>query len=277
MPLGDTSERDNGLPKAFSLEIDKRIVLGILENMVGAGDSLGLERGLILFVENRPVIGEGMGFGVPAMEYSDGILFSSAATTVRNGVLMRSYSIDTVQRKTWRGRFAIDGRLYRIVQSRLADVYRTDRRFRPALTQIMQVQSLLGIRLTHERVKSRGYVDVSYNLVGREVRIIVDCSRLARKDFIRLFVFNEQSADFNTYQDDFGILTDEDIGVWEEVDSRNASLRSRELKVGFRVENLPGIRLYRGRELLRPRLDWAGFCYSIPPKTERFAYTVQIT
>ena len=117
---------------------------------------------------------------------------------------------------------------------------------------------------------------MSYNLVGREVRITVDCSRLVRKNFTRLFVFNEQSADFNTYQDDFGTLTDEDIGVWEEVKSRNASLKNQELNVGFGVENLLGTRLYRGRELLRPRLDWAGFCYSIPPETERFTYTVQI-
>jgi hypothetical protein len=267
----------NDLSKAFSLGIDKRLVLRITEKCNhGAGDSSGLERGLILFVENRPAIGEGLGFGIPAIEYSDKILFSSSATTIRNDALIRSYSIDAVQRKTW-GRFAIDGGFYLMVQNRLAEIYRTDRRFRPALTQIMYVQFLLGIRQTYEKVKSRGYVDVSYNLVGRKLRIIVDFSRLTRRDFRKLLVFNEQSADFNIYQDDFGILTDEDIGVWEEVKSRNASLRSRELNVGFGVENLPGTRLYRGRELLRPRLDWAGFCYSIPPETERFTYTVQIT
>jgi hypothetical protein len=267
----------NDLPKAFSLEIDKRLVLGITEKCNhGSGDSSGLERGLILFVKNKPMIGEGVGFGVPAIEYSDKILFSSSATTtIRNDTLIRSYSIDAVQRKTW-GRFAIDGKFYRMIQNRLAEIYRTDRRFRHALTQIMYVQFLLGVRSTYKQVKSRGYVDVSYNLVGRKVRIIVDRSRLTHMDFRRLLVFNEQSADFNIYQDDFGILTNEDIGVWEEVKSRSASLRSRELNVGFGVENLPGARLYRGRELLRPRLDWAGFCYSIPPETERFTYTVQI-
>jgi hypothetical protein len=271
-------KKDNYLSKAFFLEIDEGLVLGITEKCShGAGDSLGLERGLILFVENKPAIGEGVGFGVPAIEYSDKILFSSSATTIiRNDTLIRSYSIDAVQRKTW-GRFTVDVGLYRVVQNRLAKVYRTDRRFRRVLTQIMFVQSLLGIRPTYEKVNSRGYVDVSYNLVGKKVIITVNCSRLVHRDFRRLLVFNEQSADFNIYQDDFGILTDEDIGVWEEVKSRNASLRSRNLNVGFSVENLPGTRLYRGRELFRPRLDWAGFCYYIPSETERFTYTVQIT
>jgi len=153
MLLGETFQKENDLSKEFSLEIDERLILRICGTSgQGVGDSMGLERGLALFVENRSVIGEGVGFGVPAIMYSDQILFSSTATTIRNNELIKSYSIDTIQRKTWRGRFPIDSRAYRMVQGRLADVYRTDRRFRPTLTQIMHVQSLLGIRLSHERV-----------------------------------------------------------------------------------------------------------------------------
>ena len=239
------------------------------------GDSLGLQKGLVLFVGAEPMSGEGVGFGVPAVKYSDQILFSTTATLARDKELVKSFSMDAVHRVTWRGKF-IDNGVYRAIQHRLAETYRATSRFRPTLTRIMQIQSLLGIKLSHQKISSRGVVDVSYRLYGNRLMITVDSSKLIDKDFMGLFVFNEQSADFNIYEDELVTLSDEKIGVWEEVKSQKASLTSQILRVTFSVENMAGARLFRGRELLKPRLNWSGFCYFIPPQVRQYGYSVRI-
>jgi len=239
------------------------------------GDSLGLQKGLILFVGAEPICGEGVGFGVPAVKYSDQVLFSTTATLARDKELVKSFSMDAVHRMTWRGKL-IDNGVYRAIQDRLAETYRINTRFRSTITRIMKIQSLLGIKLSHQKISSRGVVDVSYRPYGNRLMITVDSSKLIDKDFTGLFVFNEQSADFNIYEDELVTLRDEKIGAWEEVKSKKASLTNQILNVTFSVENMAGARLFRGRELLKPRLNWSGFCYFIPPQVQKFGYSVQI-
>jgi len=262
-----------------SLELNERLSLKLSENASQClGDSLDLQKGLIMFLGSKPLCGEGVGFGVPAVEYSDRIVFSRAATIVKkDSELVKRFSIDTVQVKTWKDRFPLDNKIYHAVQSRLADAYRKKAEFRPVLARLMRLQSLAGIKLTNRSVESKGYVNETYRMSGNSVTITVDSSMLTDNDFARVYIFNEQSADFDVYQDEFEKLRDDDIGVWEEVKSRRAYLTNRRLNVTFGVENIPGTKLYRGRELLRPRLDWAGFCYSIPSKMQQFTYTVQIS
>jgi len=262
---------------SLPFELNKRVSFGFLEDELGRGDSLGLQKGLVMFVDARPVCGEGVGFGVPAVEYANQIMFSmSASVLVRNGELVKSYWIDALQRKTWKNRFPIDNMMaYRAVQSRLADAYRINRRVRPTLAHLMRVQSWLGVKLSHYKVTSRGSVEVRYRSSGNRLMIEIDNSRLD-KDFTRLLIFNEQSADFDSYEDEFGRLRDEGIGVWEKVRSKKASLTNRKMRVTFRIENIAGATLYRGRELLKPRLDWAGFCYLIPSGMSQFGYTIEI-
>jgi hypothetical protein len=261
------------------LELNKRFTLKLSEDTGQClGDSLGLQKGLIMFLGSEPLCGEGVGFGVPAVEYSNQILFSRTATMIKkNSEFVKTFSIDAVQRKTWKDKFSLDNKIYRSVQSILADAYRTKAEFRPALGHIMRIQSLVGIKLSTKSVESKGYVNQTYRMSGNSVTITVDNSGLTDKDFTRLYIFNEQSSDFDVYHDEFGTLRDDDIGVWEEVRSRRAYLTNRKLNVTFGVGNIPGTKLYRGRELLRPRLDWAGFCYSVPSNIQRFSYTVQIS
>ncbi len=263
----------------LSLELNERLSLKLSENASQyLGDSLGLQKGLVMFLGSKSLCGEGVGFGVPAVEYSDKIFFSRVATIAKkDNELVKRFSIDTVQGKTWNGRFSLDNKIYQAVQSRLTDTYRKKREFRRILTRMMQLQSLVGIKLTNRTVESMGYVNETYQMSGNSVTITVDNSGLTDKDFMRLYIFNEQSADFDVYYDEFGTLRDDDIGVWEEVKSRRAHLENRRLNVTFGVENIPGSKLFRGRELFRPRLDWAGFCYSVPSKTQQFSYTVQLS
>ena len=106
--------------------------------------------------------------------------------------------------------------------------------------------------------------------------ITVNTSRILDKKFNRLLIFNEQSADFDLYRDDFAQLRKDDIGVWEEINCQEACLTNESAKITFCVKKLDGTKIYRGRELLQPRLDWAGFCYITTSKVENLQYIIQI-
>jgi hypothetical protein len=263
----------------YLLKLDDRCSLRLdTKSGLELGDSSGLQKGLIMFVDNKSLCGEGVGFGMPAVEYSNHTLFSTAANIqATNKTLVKSFSIDASQRKTWKNRVPVDNTAYNAIQRRLANTYRTNKRSRRGLDYMIKIQSLLGVGLSHQRVRSKGFIAVEYHLSDSRIVISVDSSKLFDKNVKRVLLFNEQSAEFNLYEDDFGKLSKENIGVWEEVKSEKASLRNERANLSFMVENIPGTKLYRGRELLKPRLNWAGFCYSIPPHMEHFNYTVQIT
>ncbi len=267
------------LGKSYFLRLDDRFLLGLSdETKPGLGDSSGLQKGLVMFEGVESLCGEGVGFGAPAVQYSNRILFSTAANIrAVDNELVKSFSIDALQRITWKNRFPIDNRVYNAIQPRLADAYRTEVKARRWLTRLMRIQTLLGVRLSPQRIRSRGNVEMRYSLSGNRVTIRTDCSKLVNKDHTRILIFNEQSADFHFYKDDFGALCDESIGVWEEVRCERASFTNQKVKVTFSVEKIPGTQLYRGRELLEPRLDWAGLCYSIPKHMEHFSYSVEIS
>ena len=265
--------------KAYFFRVNDRVSLELSESAAtDPGDSSGLQKGLMLFDGDNSLGGEGVGFGVPAVEYPDQTLFSTTASIQSSGErLCKLFQIDALQRKTWKKKHLINNRAYDILQSSLANTYRTNKQTRRHLNYLIRLQSLLGIGLSHLRTESRGFVRIEHRLSGNEILIKVDSSGLINKNFRRLLVFNEQSAEFDMYEDDSGILREESIGVWEQIDSRQASFRNSKTNVTFSVDNIQGTELYRGRELLKPRMDWAGFCYSIPPSLEHFEYTVRIT
>ncbi len=264
--------------RSYALRLNERILLRLNEGVeVGAGDSSLLQKGLVMTVDGRVVCGEGVGFGVPAVEYPDRILFSTHATIqAGDEELVKFFSMDTFQRKTWRHKIPVDNKVYLSVEQRLADRYRMDRRHRAFLTHVMKLISLLGFRLSYQKTKSRGLVKIGYQLAGNNVNVAVDSSELVDRRYKKLLIFNEQSSGFDLYKDEIRTLKEDEIGVWNETDSGRACLTNTHARVTFCVRSVEGTRLYRGREFLRPRLDWAGFCYSVPPSKGQFEYTIEI-
>lgn len=264
--------------RSYALRLNDRILLKLTERVeAGPGDSSPLQKGLVMIVEDQALCGEGVGFGVPAIEYQDRTLFSThAAIRAGDEELVKSFSMDTFQRKTWRQRFPVDNRVYLSLEQRLADRYRMDRRHRAFLTVVMKLISLLGFKLSYQKTKSRGLVRIKYRLSGNDVKIAVDSSELIDRRYKRLLIFNEQSSGFDLYRDGIRTLKEDEIGVWEETGSGRACLTNIHAGVTFCVRSVEGARLYRGREFLRPRLDWAGFCYSVPPRKEQFVYAIEI-
>ncbi len=263
----------------YTLTFDDGRTLILHENAEpGSGDSSPLQKGLIMLVKGRPVCGEGVGFGVPALEYPGKVFFStSAKVEARDDELIKYFSIDAFSRKAWKERYPIENGIYSAIQSRLAKRYQTDKNNRSLLTSLMKLQHLLGVKLSFQRVTPRGIVKITYQLAGNKVKVRVDCSKIADEIPERLLIFNEQSSDFNLYEDCFEKLTNDQIGVWELVHSERACLTNSYAETTLCVEAIPGAELYRGRELLRPRLDWSGFCYAIPSFDQSFCYTIKIT
>ena len=91
-------------------------------------------------------------------------------------------------------------------------------------------------------------------------------------------VMNEQGAHyFDRYLDSAGTsLQGREIGCWDEVTAEDACFLCTTHQVVFKLGQVKGARLFRGRELVGSRLAWAGFGYSFPPSIKRFVYELGI-
>ena len=62
-----------------------------------------LHKGLVLLLDGKELIDEGIGFGVPVVKYEDKTYFSSSAdsteTLNERNVLVKSFLMDTISRK----------------------------------------------------------------------------------------------------------------------------------------------------------------------------------
>lgn len=243
----------------------------------GQGDSSSLEKGLIMIVRDNPVCGEGVGFGVPALEYQDKIIFSTSARINKDdNKLIKSFSMDAYHRRTWMHKFPINDRFYSIISDKFKHRYQRDKQYQKFLRFLMKFITLLGLRISTETISSKGFIDVTYRILGYNLIILVNTSGLRDKKYRRLLIFNEQSADFDLYRDESIELRKNEIGVWEEAYCKEASLTNESAKTTFFVKEINGTKLFRGRELLQPRLDWAGFCYIIPQKVEHLQYIIRV-
>jgi hypothetical protein len=265
-------------PERYFLKLNNRIKFILDEGPDSSqGDSSTLEKGLKMIIENNSLCGEGVGFGVPALEYQENIIFSTSAKIKNeNGTLVKSFSMDASHRKTWMRKFTINDRFYSTISNKLSQTYKRDEKYRKLVKCLMKFITILGFRISTQKIRSKGFVDITYAVSRDNLVISVNTSRILDKQFNRLLIFNEQSADFDLYRDDFNQLRKDDIGVWEETNCQEACLINESSKIMFCLKKLEGTKLYRGRELLQPRLDWAGFCYITSSKVENHQYIIQI-
>ena len=265
-------------PEKYFLKLNNRITFILDKGPDNSqGDSSTLEKGLLMIIENNSLCGEGVGFGVPALEYPENMIFStSAKIKSENGTLVKSFSMNASHRKTWMHKFTINDRFYSTISNKLSYVYKRDEKYRKFIKWLMKFITILGLRISTQKTRSKGFVDITYAVSRDNLVITVNTSRIREKQFNRLLIFNEQSADFDLYRDDFTQLRKDDIGVWEETNCQEACLTNESAKIMFCLKKLDETKLYRGRELLQPRLDWAGFCYITSLKVENHQYIIQI-
>ena len=112
----------------------------------------------------------------------------------------------------------------------------------------------------------------------KKIIVEVDFQQLEKANPKKLFVLNEQSANFfRKYTDSNNlILTNDEIGAWDYIDAKWAFLMDLNSTVGYKLWRNKKSIFRRGRETMLNRLDWAGLDYQVQPNTKIFKYIIEI-
>ncbi len=155
-----------------------------------------LQKGVVLMLDRKEIIGEGAGFGAPVIRYADDTFFSTSAMVYvyEPKVLMKSFLMDSVSRK----RFGTSGpyvdQIYSILHSIFAWSYLRFK-WRPVFRKIMEFRRTLGLRTEFIMVRSRGMVNITYTL-SSSMQIKVDLTGLDTRGCKEILILNEQDGDF---------------------------------------------------------------------------------
>lgn len=252
----------------------------------------GLQRGVLLSLSDRDISGEGMGFGVPVIRVKGRTIFpGSAIVRIEESPEEASelvhvhvvYSMDRVQTVHLGGGKAVGSRRFYRLHEWAAAVHRRFRSLRKFLSWGGGVLKSVG-RADFDWAESEcmGSVSVRLAIHLPEARIDVDvdyCGLCAESGV--LSCLNELDGRlFDRYEDSGGVtLKGDEIGGWELVQADEVSLRSVEVGLRYRMRQVPGAKMFLGREDRRPDLAWSGFDYEVPLFREggtRLQYSVWI-
>jgi cellulose synthase/poly-beta-1,6-N-acetylglucosamine synthase-like glycosyltransferase len=245
-PLGEQAQYQvaGGKPVfAYRLGADLQVqsiypgVAACIEGAPGPGKTAPLAKGLVLEIAGRDAAGEGMGFGVPIVHYSDGWVYSRTATTIDSS---------TSTATSWQ-------RVY----------------------QLDEIGGDKAHGYAFEPIASRGSVEVTYTVDSAGVSVSVRALKLA-PGYTDVGILNEQSAAFNDFADQSQTLVGAAFGSWVTVDGGWARLQSRSLGVQWSVPVLAGAQLHGGRELIAPDFDWAGLDYMFGASFSGATYRINV-
>ena len=256
---------------------------------VGPYPTSGLQKGLLLLEGGQELSSEGVGFGVPVLKRGPRAVFpGSAEIIVHPGAphaITMTYTMDRVERLGWRRHRLFLHRPLDEAREAFALLYRRAPLLRrPLLAASNGIRWLLHVRTRFEQTTPVAVVPLTYVAGGRpgDVVVSVDLSRLPDA-VTEVVLMNELGADvFGRFVDSDGAdLQGAGIGAWNRVTAAKGSFVAEESGVSFTLESepdpdTPGARLYRGREMARGRLAWAGFGYSLRPGPPSFTYTLRV-
>jgi len=241
----------------------------------------GLQRGLLLVHETDDLAEEGVGFGVPILKRGAQTFFPGGLETTcqrrgPNWEVTAKFEMNLVERLAKADGGQLRSRLLYTARDALTALHRRAPVLRGPLTATSNaLRRACGWVTTFEKADTGASVRVTSTVDSLEgsIRVAVDATGLAAS-FSEMVVMNELGArHFDRYRDSGGTrLVGKQIGTWDEVTAAEASFVSRTHGVAFSLGQIQGARLYRGREVVGPRLAWSGFGYSLspPPATTRY-------
>jgi hypothetical protein len=245
-----------------------------------------LQRGFRLLDGGEDLAEEAVGFGVPVVRMGLQTLFPGSVvvewpsegspTTIR-----ARYRLDRVEKFARVDSQPVDGRLFYTTKNVLAEVIRRWPISRNALTAASSaLRRIFHWETTYVDAGFATEVEVTYSVDAgaRGVSVQIEAQHLPSV-ITEVVMMNEQGAHFfDRYGDSSGLaLQGRRIGCWDEVRGEAAWFESSRRKVAFRLGQVEGARLFRGRELVGSRLAWAGFGYSFAPSVKRLRYDLTIT
>lgn len=209
----------------------------VVASNLGEGKTANLAKGVTLDVAGASVAGEGVGFGVPIVHYSDGWVYSRTATTV---------DLSTPSLTVWKRTFKLDE-----IGGDAAHAYA----FVP--------------------IASRGEIEVTYTVDSTGISIQVRTVQLS-PGYTQVGILNEQSAAFNDFADSGRTLAGNAFGNWVAAAGPWARLRSGTLGTEWSAPAVDGAQLFAGRELQPPGFNWAGLDYIFPATFAGTAYEIKV-
>jgi hypothetical protein len=241
-----------------------------------------LQKGLVLVINGRELIEEGMGFGVPVTVFSDETYFSSSAQVFiseneQNMIIVKKFLMDTLSRRKWKIGALVDNPFYKLVSHLLEESYRNNPSSRKVITPLMGFKNKIGVKTDFMKSKPRGDVAVTYRIKPDQLDVEADFSGLNKAGLKKLVMLNEQGSTFfrRLVVSDGSDVTDERIGAWKPVNANNASFTDLENSFSFCLNNLPKSRLFVGREYFKGLTAWAGMEYEVEPSLNQFHYMIK--
>jgi cellulose synthase/poly-beta-1,6-N-acetylglucosamine synthase-like glycosyltransferase len=245
-PLGEQAQYQvaGGKPVfAYRLGVDLQVqsiypgVAACIEGVPGPGKTAPLAKGVVLEIAGRDAAGEGMGFGVPIVHYSDGWVYSRTATTIDTS----TSSVTSWQR-----------------------VYQLD-----------EIGGDKAHGYAFVPIASRGSIEVAYSVDSTGVSVAVRTLQLS-PGYTEVGILNEQSSAFNDFADQGHTFIGAAFASWVPVDGAWARLQSKRLGVQWSVPVLAAAQLHGGRELIAPDFDWAGLDYMFGASFSGATYRINV-
>lgn len=255
------------------------------------GKSSPIQKGLVPRLSRGPdLCEEGLGFGVPILQFWRDFYFPGTAQVVRPSTRLvdgweKRFQMNLVERYHRRPTHGLT-RFSWVVPRLYNWIYKSSagRQFLGLMSALNGVVSpALGRQEPQPRfhaVADRGQVRTTYRREFRNggVRIEVELTRVVRDGLQRSYIANELGGShFTRYWDSRGLhLTNDAISPWHKIEGQWAVLYAPALDWGFRVEIPRGITAFRGREVLgQHSICWSGIILTPPPSMERLTYRVR--
>jgi len=245
-----------------------------------------LQKGFILLDQGQELAEEAVGFGLPVLKRGLQTIFPGvvALTWQERGStwdITALFKLNLVE-KISRGKNEnnVENRLLYALKNFLAAIIRRLPMFRGSLTTTSnKLRQMFNWETTYADAGFSTEVKLIYTIDVKTGKITVEIDTSGLPSFItEVVVMNEQGAHyFDRYVDASGIsLQEDEIGCWDEVNAEEAWFESSTRQIAFRLGQIKGARLFRGRELIDSQLAWAGFGYSFPPSIKRLRYEMRI-
>jgi hypothetical protein len=245
-----------------------------------------LQKGLLLFNGGRNLAEEAVGFGVPVLKQGVKTFFAGNAelSFIKEEGFWKVESIYKINLQEKIGRINRTTKNHQMLmfsKNLLAALHRNVPAFRKILTAISNWQrKSFELETRYEPTSFQKTVRVTYRIKpgNGQISIGVKLNGLSTSGITEIVMMNEQGAHFfNQYLDSEGFFLETGkIGSWNLVRAKQASFLSRDEKLKFTATNLVKAKLFRGMELIEPRLAWAGFGYSFKPNLKEFSYELKM-
>ena len=279
-PIIHTNSQELYLDKV-SIPISRCLALNVYSSTKPHNMKIAsLQKGLILTCNGKERVGEGTGFGFPVLVCPEETFFSGSANvriskTPEITRIVKEFRMDRVARNKL-GDFRLENRRMRALLKYLAELYQRNKRFRPLMFKKLMLT--LGVEVAFEEIEPKGNITVTCELHGNTIDIEVDLSQIKQEYRKKTFILNEQSASFfRKYSDSQNtMLIDNEVGAWDNVNAEFATFTDIQGRFGFRLWQVEGALLRRGRETLRDCYDWVGLDYEVNPHWTVFKYRVEL-